>query len=488
MSKQCAPSNATRRTTALIVLAIMLYWIWWDSFHEAGRFYLSPPFAPPATVYAYLSCVMRPVGIMAGCFAVLVALRTRREALLRRSTMRGLFCCELLLHVLYWIMLPLSELSTLVCILHAAVSACAVLNFIAFGLLINRLDLRTVVATALCCLAGYGVASLLFSFSLDRVPLRAMGLCYAFVLIAAYALISKLVDPEELRTQRAHRETRVDTPQPLVLNLLAYGLTFGILHTIGGMIATGPYNINVPTFFAGIIAAAMLAILFLSPNANFEIWSKMRSTVFPLTVIGIQLVPLVPNSDIALAVIESGALLYDAVFAIGCVILMRRTFVDPCVIIAKGLMIKNFGMALGIAWTAFFYFKVGSFDIEEQITLAVIVTLLLTMATFWVGSDDRVRKIWGLRKKLTPKQYNDALVQLKCENLAEGHFLTARESEILLLLAQGRRPSEIKDLMHLSINTVRSHIQRTYTKLDVHSLDSLNELLKRTDVDEGRIE
>ena len=106
MNKQSESPSASRRTTALVVLAVVLYWIWWDSFHEASRFYLllrsrlgSDPF------YAYLSCFMRPVGIMAGCVAVLVALRTGRELLLCGSGLRVLFCLELALHALYWIVL-----------------------------------------------------------------------------------------------------------------------------------------------------------------------------------------------------------------------------------------------------------------------------------------------------------------------------------------------------------------------------------------------
>ena len=69
MNKQSESPSASRRTTALVVLAVVLYWIWWDSFHEASRFYLAPPFTPSGSdpFYAYLSCFMRPVGIMAGC-------------------------------------------------------------------------------------------------------------------------------------------------------------------------------------------------------------------------------------------------------------------------------------------------------------------------------------------------------------------------------------------------------------------------------------
>ena len=280
MNKQSESPSASRRTTALVVLAVVLYWIWWDSFHEASRFYLAPPFTPSGSdpFYAYLSCFMRPVGIMAGCVAVLVALRTGRELLLCGSGLRVLFCLELALHALYWIVLPRYELSALACILHAAVSACVVVNLTAFGLLINQLDMRTAVVTALCCLTGYGVASLLFSFSLNGVPLVAMGVGYGLVLAAAYALCAKTIDPARLRAQIEHREIHVATPQPLFVHLVVYGLTFGILHTLGGAIAASPYNINLPTFFAAIVAASMLAVLFLTPHANYEIWSKMRST------------------------------------------------------------------------------------------------------------------------------------------------------------------------------------------------------------------
>ena len=96
MNKQSESPSASRRTTALVVLAVVLYWIWWDSFHEASRFYLAPPFTPSGSdpFYAYLSCFMRPVGIMAGCVAVLVALRTGRELLLCGSGLRVLFCLD----------------------------------------------------------------------------------------------------------------------------------------------------------------------------------------------------------------------------------------------------------------------------------------------------------------------------------------------------------------------------------------------------------
>ncbi len=48
------------------------------------------------------------------------------------------------------------------------------------------------------------------------------------------------------------------------------------------------------------------------------------------------------------------------------------------------------------------------------------------------------------------------------------HSLTARETEILQLLARGRTPIEIAHKLFISHKTVRNHISNIYTKLDCH--------------------
>lgn len=47
--------------------------------------------------------------------------------------------------------------------------------------------------------------------------------------------------------------------------------------------------------------------------------------------------------------------------------------------------------------------------------------------------------------------------------------LTARESDVVLLLADGLSYSQIGDKLGVSLNTVGSHIKNVYRKLDVHS-------------------
>ncbi len=56
----------------------------------------------------------------------------------------------------------------------------------------------------------------------------------------------------------------------------------------------------------------------------------------------------------------------------------------------------------------------------------------------------------------------------RSEDLLTGQ-LTARELEILQLLAQGMRNDDIARSLHLSIRTVQTHVQNILTKLGVHS-------------------
>ena len=65
---------------------------------------------------------------------------------------------------------------------------------------------------------------------------------------------------------------------------------------------------------------------------------------------------------------------------------------------------------------------------------------------------------------------------LRCEQLARTHGLTARETEVLTLIAQRKTRSEIEQELFLSQNTVKTHVRHVYAKLGVHSKSDVYEL------------
>lgn len=71
---------------------------------------------------------------------------------------------------------------------------------------------------------------------------------------------------------------------------------------------------------------------------------------------------------------------------------------------------------------------------------------------------------------------HDGQLERACRRLAERGGLTAREEEVLALLARGHNSRHIQDALTLSYNTVKTHVKRIYRKLDVHSQQELIDL------------
>lgn len=501
--KRCAPHRQHREGTgmarwreltqtppyraALLAFVAGMYWIWWDSFHEIGRFFMQTPlpFDFFLTRYSSISCAIKPVGVVLGCIAVCAVIRYCKELLATKRLPGILFACEVGLHVFYYLSAATGHY-LVACFVYALISACIVVSIMIIALQMNAFEKRVIVLIVIGAIGCYGVFNnLVFPYVFRTSPLIVIGAVYLAALVAGYAL-SLSCSAQTLAFDEPNRESSVRTPAPLIVHLLVYGLAFGILHILGGYVAQGPYSINIAVFFACLVTIACLSFLFLRKTSSHEIWSKIRSTVFPLSVIGFLLIPLVSNSDAALALTEAGNLLYNAIFIIGCLTLMRQTYVDPRTIVAKGLLYKNLGTVVGVLWARCLYdasFVEGS----AYSLLSVVIVLLLTIATFWVGSDERIRKIWGLRKNLSPKQFNDRMIQLKCEKISRECSLTTRESEMLLLLGKNMRAPEIADELGVSVDTVRSHIKHLYAKIDAHSLKDVHKLLKGVVVDEREI-
>lgn len=94
--------------------------------------------------------------------------------------------------------------------------------------------------------------------------------------------------------------------------------------------------------------------------------------------------------------------------------------------------------------------------------------------------------VWYLLRRTQKLNEHAAVVQegaedpvvLACEAVAAERGLSPRESEVLLLLAQGRSRAFIQSELFLSDGTVKTHIRHIYQKLDVHSKQELISLIQ----------
>ncbi len=68
-------------------------------------------------------------------------------------------------------------------------------------------------------------------------------------------------------------------------------------------------------------------------------------------------------------------------------------------------------------------------------------------------------------------------VSIRCSQISEKHGLTRRETEVLVLLAEGRNEPYIEDVLGISRTTVKTHITHIYRKVGVSSRQGLLDVL-----------
>ena len=115
------------------------------------------------------------------------------------------------------------------------------------------------------------------------------------------------------------------------------------------------------------------------------------------------------------------------------------------------------------------------FDDAEKIFRAVCAGasgyVLKGSGTDKIG--ESIRQVMGGGAPMTPEVAKKVLDAFAKSDLLPGekgdYGLTAREQEILRLLAEGLLKKEIADALSISVNTVSTHLRRVYDKLHVNT-------------------
>lgn len=69
-------------------------------------------------------------------------------------------------------------------------------------------------------------------------------------------------------------------------------------------------------------------------------------------------------------------------------------------------------------------------------------------------------------------------IALQASRIQEHFRLSAREAEVMELMARGNSVARIAEMLVVSENTVRTHSKRIYVKLDIHKRQELVDLIE----------
>lgn len=112
-------------------------------------------------------------------------------------------------------------------------------------------------------------------------------------------------------------------------------------------------------------------------------------------------------------------------------------------------------------------------DMSTLAVASVVGLLVVGVCVLVWRSESTVNADWGAagislesgERVLGPRER----LIMSCERIADEYGLTERETEVLLLIGQGKTRTQIEQELFLSQNTVKTHIRHLYAKLDVHS-------------------
>lgn len=133
----------------------------------------------------------------------------------------------------------------------------------------------------------------------------------------------------------------------------------------------------------------------------------------------------------------------------------------------------------GLAGAACLIFLSGNTNLFPPVALSLLCLLVFAYALgeSWEpyrGQAVEPQKLPVVREEESSE--GDSLAA-RCEDLASSAGLTAKEEEVLKLLARGWSVPMIARSLVVSQTTVRTHVKHLYMKLDVHSRDELITLL-----------
>ena len=157
---------------------------------------------------------------------------------------------------------------------------------------------------------------------------------------------------------------------------------------------------------------------------------------------------------------------------------VKMSRLSPLRVFAKARRIQCLAMAAGIAfgWAAF---AVAEVDWLLSARLTVCLSMMCTLV-FSILHRSRFPEM-GLEESADHvSSGNKGMWSKRCRALSNECDLSARQGEVLFLIAQGRSAKYVEHELSISLSTAQTHIRNIYRKVGVHSRQELLDKIEAT--------
>lgn len=307
---------------------------------------------------------------------------------------------------------------------------------------------------------------------------------YAIIATALLPLLSLACVLLSFRLLPAERPRPAGTRYPLPWKLLGMMALVGLLSGFGGSLLPSPNGLGaVHRIAATGLAGVVIIVMTLTRKERIDV-RFLAKVGLPLSIVALALVPIAgPEWGFVVSILIKLAYVWLTFF----VLLMFANIVFRFEVPS----LKLFAIARASSEAAMFVGVATQRALRQEgllvdpafligFSLGGIVLVLLCVL-MW-KSERSVNGDWGasgisLNNQLHVPGPRERFLS-RCDDVAARYGLTAREAEIMALIAQRKSRSEIEHELFLSQNTVKTHVRHLYAKLNAHSKADVITLLE----------
>lgn len=217
-----------------------------------------------------------------------------------------------------------------------------------------------------------------------------------------------------------------------------------------------------------IVSLILFTLILKATNGKVGLAMVYR-VAMPLVLGGFLLCFVLPTQTTALnALITGSGYKFATLFLIVMLLRMAPSSSIRWVVLGGALAAKFLGNALA-RWIEFDP-SAGLLS-SGNVTVAVAVVAILVCVILWTFPS--ATELQGNEASSSESKTLETI----CKNISEGYKLTPRESEVLLLLAQGRNQASIAEILFIGKGTAHTHILHVYQKLGIHNQQELIEFV-----------
>lgn len=320
----------------------------------------------------------------------------------------------------------------------------------------------------------YGAASCIVA-AIVSFFISTMQAPYAIAATALLPLVSLGCVLLSFRLLPTERPQSSNVHYPLPWKLLGMMALAGLLSGLGGSLLLNPDGLGAvhriaATGLAGVAIITMALVRKDRIDVRF-----LAKVALPLSLVALAVVPFAgANWGYVVSFFIKLAYVWFTFFVLLMLARIVFRFEVPS--------LKLFAIARALSEAAMFVGVIARRTLQEGNLLAdptfLIgfslggIVLVLVCTLIW-KSEKSVNGDWGASGiSLTDKLHIPGpreRFMARCDELSNRYSLTARETEIMALIAQRKSRAEIEQELFLSQNTVKTHVRHLYAKLDARS-------------------